>query len=90
METSFLSSTQTAVAIETRTFLFSTDPHLFTIETKTIPLLYSGSYPLTVLSRASAHVRSQLKPQKIKGGSLHGEPAQTFKLPPGKRQPPTS
>ena len=54
--------------METRTFLFSTDPHLFTIETKIIPLLYSGSYPLTVLSWASAHGRSQLKPQKIGGG----------------------
>ena len=27
--------------------------------------------------------------QKTGGGPLHGEPAQTFKLPPGKRPPPT-
>ena len=32
--------------METRTFLFSADPHLFTIDTKIIPILYSGSYPL--------------------------------------------
>ena len=85
METSFLSPTQTAVAIEKRTFLFSTDPHLFTIETKIVPL-----YSITVLSQASAHGRLQLKPQKIGGGPLHGEPARTFKLPPGKHPPPTS
>jgi len=28
--------------------------------------------------------------QKSGGGHLHGEPAQTFKLPPGKHPPPTS
>ena len=41
----------------------------------------------TVLSQASAHGHAQLKPKKFGGGPLHGEPARTFKSPPGKRPP---